>query len=279
MKQFPLFVPSPDGPVVAVVTVPDSDPYGVVLLLAGTGRHNVIGSTLSALLSDRLAAHRLASVRLDYQGVGDSPGTVTTWSPADIGAASEQARAALAETSAALGVSRFASVGTCYGSRVALELADEAACVGAVCLAPPLYERRGAPGRGRGRGKGTVLALLRSNGVSRRLILEPVRKLTWKRERLARSASGLSHLDRLRIVFLYGRNPVEDHYSPQVRKGIDEAVASLPAEQRARFDIRMLASGPLTTFDGLAHADQEAILDAVVPFVLQCFEGTPAASP
>ena len=40
----------------------------------------------------------------------------------------------------------------------------------------------------------------------------------------------------------------------------------------------MLSSGPLTTFDGLAHADQEAILDAVVPFVLQCFEGTPATS-
>ncbi len=151
MKQFPLFVPSPDGHVAAVVTIPEGDPSGVVLLLAGTGRHNVIGSTMSALLSDRLATHRLASVRLDYEGVGDSPGIVSTWSPSDVGAASEQARAALAEASAALGVSRFASVGTCYGSRIALELTEDAACVGAICLAPPLLERRGAPGAQRTR--------------------------------------------------------------------------------------------------------------------------------
>ena len=70
----------------------------------------------------------------------------------------------------------------------------------------------------------------------------------------------------------------EDHYSDQVRRNIDETVAALPVEQRARFELRMLSSGPLTTFDGLAHADQEAILDAVVPFVLQCFEGTTVTS-
>ena len=180
---------------------------------------------------------------------------------------------------AALGVSRFASVGTCYGSRVALELAEDAACVGAVCLAPPLLERRGAPGTGGRRGNGAVLSLLRSNRVSRRLIVEPLRKLTQQRGRVAQAGSGFAHLDRLRIVFLYGRNPAEDHYSAQVQRGIDEAVAALPVEQRARFELHMLSSGPLTTFDGLAHADQEAILDAVVPFVLQCFEGTRAACP
>ena len=131
--------------------------------------------------------------------------------------------------------------------------------------------------RGGRRGKGAALTLLRSNRVSRRLIVEPLRKLTQQRGRVARAGSGFAHLDRLRIVFLYGRNPAEDHYSAQVQRGIDEAVAALPVEQRARFELRMLSSGPLTTFDGLAHADQEAILDAVVPFVLQCFEGTPAA--
>jgi pimeloyl-ACP methyl ester carboxylesterase len=277
MRQFPLFVPSEDGPVAAVVTVPDEDPRGVVLLLAGTGRHNVIGSTMSALLSDRLAAHGLASVRLDYLGVGDSPGVVTTWSPSDVSAASRQARAALAETGAALGVGRFASVGTCYGSRVALELAEDDACVGAVCLAPPLLERRSGPGPGsRGR-KGSMASLLRSNRLSRRLIVEPLRKASHGRARMARAGTGLDHLDRLRIVFLYGRNPAEDHYSAQVRKGIDETVAALPVEQRSRFRLRMLSSGPLTTFDGLAHTDQEAILDAVVPFVLECFEAEPAS--
>ena len=97
MRQFPVFVDWRAGHVAAVVTVPDADPEGIVISLAGTGRHNVIGSTMCAQLSQRVVAKGLASVRLDYAGVGDSPGLVAAWTPSTSGGSwpSERATAAV----------------------------------------------------------------------------------------------------------------------------------------------------------------------------------------
>ena len=95
MKQFPLFVEAGDDHVASVLSVPEGNPRGVVISLSGTGRHNLIGSTLCAHLSQRLVERGLAHVRLDYAGVGDSPGLVPTWVLSDVGAASQQARAVL----------------------------------------------------------------------------------------------------------------------------------------------------------------------------------------
>ena len=278
MKQFPLFVPSPDGHVAAVVTVPEGDPSGVVLLLAGTGRHNVIGSTMSALLSDRLATHRLASVRLDYEGVGDSPGIVSTWSPV------RRRRRIRAGSGRARRGERRARGESFRLRRHVLRQPCRARAHRGRCLRGRGLPRPAAPRTSRctgpagGRGKGAVLALLRSNRVSRRLIVEPLREAGGE----ARAAGALREAAS-RTSTVSGSCSSTDATrrrtttAPQVRRSIEEAVAALPDEQRARFELRMLSSGPLTTFDGLAHADQEAILDAVVPFVLQCFEGTTAA--
>lgn len=278
MTSFPVFVPSAGSHVAAVVTVPEQAPRGLALLLAGTGRHNLIGSTFSACLSERLAGLGLASVRLDYAGVGDSTGTVTSWTPSDVDAAAAQARAALHVASEALGVSSFATVGTCYGSRVALTLVPDPGCVGAVCLAPPLFDA-GAAGLRRGRGALGLASFVRSRPVLRRLAVVPVRALRRIRKRRSPAVGALRHLDRVRLVFLYGRNAADDHYSSLARERIDAAVQALPPEQRERFELRMLESGPLTTFDGLRHDDQDAILDAVVPYVRACFDVPVEARP
>jgi alpha-beta hydrolase superfamily lysophospholipase len=182
VREFPVFVPAGDDHVAAVVTVPDEPPRGVVLLLAGTGRHNAIGSTLSARLSGELAKHGLASARLDYAGVGDSPGLVPQWDPADSGAATEQARALLDTVREALGVDRFAEVGTCYGSRVALALVADPACVGAVCLAPPFLDMGGLGRMGRQVRDRRVGSFLRSNAVLRRVVVGPARRLLRARK-------------------------------------------------------------------------------------------------
>ena len=115
MKQFPLFVQAGDDHVAAVLTVPEGNPRGVVISLSGTGRHSLIGSTMCAHLSQRLVERGLAHVRLDYAGVGDSPGLVPTWVLSNVGAASQQARAVLGEVTEALGVRSFVVVGACYG--------------------------------------------------------------------------------------------------------------------------------------------------------------------
>lgn len=274
MREFPVFVPAGAERVAAVVTAPDHRPRGLVLLLAGTGRHNAIGSTLSARLSGRLAGEGFASARLDYAGSGDSPGHVAEWNPAEISATTAQARAVLDVAREALDVVPFAEVGTCYGSRIALSLVEDAACVGAVCLAPPILDVGGL-GRMSRRVRGRrVGAFISSNAALRKVAVAPLRRLLGARQPAPRFVSAFSHLDRARLVFLYGgRNTHEDHFSGRARQSIESVVAGLPAEHRSRFELRMVAGGPLTTFDGLPPEEQGEIVDLVVPYVTAFFEG------
>jgi hypothetical protein len=277
VNEFPVFVPAGDERVAAVVTVPDGDPRGLVLLLAGTGRHNAIGSTLSARLSVELARHGLATARLDYAGTGDSPGVVREWNPADSGAAAAQVRAVLGVVGDALGVRRFAEVGTCYGSRIALTLADDPRCVGAVCLAPPILDLGGVGRMGRKLKDRRLGSLLRSNAVLRRFVVGPVRRSMRARKPAPRVVGAFAHLDRMRLVFLYGdRNVHEDHYSRRARETVEAAVAPLAPELRARFELRTIPGGPLTTFDGLPPDEQDDVLAVVVPYVTGFFD-EPAA--
>ena len=272
MTEHPVFVPTGDGHVAAVITVPGGEPRGVVLLLAGTGRHNAIGSTLSASLSVVLAGHGLASARLDYGGVGDSPGLVDRWSPSDNSAATAQARAVLGVAREAVGSGRFASVGTCYGSRVALSLVEDPSCIGAVCLAPPILDFGGMASAGRSLRDRRLASRVLSSPTLRRVVVQPLRPLLRARKPAPRVVGALAHLDRARVSFLYGeRNPQEDHYSRRALQAVESTVAGLPPEQRSRFELTLLPGGPLTTFDGLPPSEQDQILEAVVPRVTALF--------
>ncbi len=278
MKQFPLYVGAPDGHVAAVLTVPDGDPRGVVLTLAGTGRHNLIGSTLCAQLSRRVTEHGLASARLDFVGVGDSPGAVPEWRLSDVGDATGQARAVLAAARQALGVERFVVVGTCYGSRVGLGLAGDPGCAGGVFLAPPILDYGGLSSLGRQVGdRSSITSLVRSNPGLRRIV-GPLKRRLRPSKASPRLREAFSRLPEARLSFLYGPDPSEDHLSARARELLDVAVAELTPEQRAGFEIRMLAWGPLTTFDILSPEEQDEVLDVVVPLVVETFEGASALS-
>ena len=286
MKQYPALVGWDSGHVAAIVTVPDRDPDGVVISLAGTGRHNVVGSTFCALLSQRLADLGLASVRLDYGGVGDSPGSVPEWTLSDVGAATQQARAVLDATMDAVGASSFVAVGTCYGTRVALGLVSEASCRAAVCLAPPVLQHGGVVGVGQRVGGRRLVSLVRSNGVLRRLA-GPLRRAGRARTPAPAVVGAFEHLDRARIAFLYGTPPFDDHYTGRVQEVLDASLARLSPERRENFELRMLEWGPLSTFDILSPEDKDEVLDVVVPLVQRSFEaparlaaaGVPSAFP
>jgi hypothetical protein len=275
VKQFPIFADWGEGQVAAIVALPERDPDGAVISLAGTGRHNVVGSTFSAQLSQRLAEAGLASVRLDYGGVGDSPGAVPAWSLADVGAAARQARAVLDATMNAVGVDRFVGVGTCYGTRVALSLVSHASCRGTVCLAPPILQHGGVASVGRRPGAMRLMTFVRSHGVLRRLA-GPLRRAGRARKPAPTVLGAFAHLDRARIAFLYGAPASDDHHSRRSQEVLDAALASLPPALRQNFEQRMLPWGPLSTFEILAPADQDEVLDVVVPLVRGFLEaGTP----
>jgi pimeloyl-ACP methyl ester carboxylesterase len=276
VKQFPLFAEAGADHVASVVTIPDGEPRGVVISLSGTGRHNPIGSTMCTHLSQRLVERGLAHVRLDYAGVGDSPGLVPTWVLSDVGAAAQQARAALGAATEALDVRRFVVVGTCYGSRVALSLVSDPDCCGAVCLAPPVLDHGGFARVSRSVGERTVLSYVRSHAALRRLA-DPLRRTLRPRKPAAGVVGAFDHLDRASITFLYGRIPQEDHYSRRAREVLDGALAELAPERRERFELRMLQWGPLSTFDILPPGDKEEVLDVVLPLIDAAFEDVGSA--
>lgn len=277
MKQFPLFVQAGDDHVAAVLTVPEGNPRGVVISLSGTGRHSLIGSTMCAHLSQRLVEGGLAHVRLDYAGVGDSPGLVPNWVLSNVGAASQQARAVLGEVTEALGVRSFVVVGTCYGGRVALSLVSDPDCCGAVCLAPPILDDGGFARVSRSVGERTVFSYVRSHAALRRLA-DPLRRTLRPRKPAAGVVGAFDHLDRAAITFLYGRVPQEDHYSRRAREVLDEALVQLPPERRARFELRMLQWGPLSRFDFLRPEDKEEVMNVVIPLVDEAFEDAGSGS-
>jgi hypothetical protein len=272
MRQIPFFAPHPDGHVAAVLTLPDGPPRGLIVTLTGTGLYQVIGSKFCARTAARLAEDGLAAVRLDYAGVGDSTGLVPGWRITDVEEVVQQARAALDTAMKAAGVTQFAAAGTCYGSRVALRLLDDPSCVGAVCLAPPILEFGGWTTLRRTFRDWPVFSFVRTHPVLRRLIVTPLRWLLRERKPAARVMAALSHLDRARVLFLYSESFARDHYSEAATRRLSAAVSALTQEERERFDLRILPTGPLTAFDLLPDADAHAIVDEVAAWLRGCFE-------
>jgi pimeloyl-ACP methyl ester carboxylesterase len=270
VRSAPLFIDSADDTVAAVVSMPDKPPEGLVIVLAGTGRHVVIGGTLAALLAEPLGTDGLATLRLDYAGVGDSPGVVSSWTAADVARETASARAAVTRVREVLGVDQFVSVGTCFGSRVALQLASDPACIGTVCIAPPILDPGSPALARRALGKRRVVGAVRSLPLAD-TVLKPVAKRLLRRGPSSSVLKSLSHLDRARIVFLYGQPLEDDHYDPRGLDAVNSALANLPEAERARFTSRLLDAGPLTIFDSLDAAAQEEIVQTVADEVHGCF--------
>ena len=134
MMEYPIFVTSGGDHIAAVVTVPDSAPRTLALLLPGGGSPRSHKFRLWTRTARRLAERDVASVRVDYPGLGQSTGSFTS----DMRhLPMSQIRAIVDTVSDDLGVPTFAVVGNCLGARTGLALAAEAdACVGVACVLP-----------------------------------------------------------------------------------------------------------------------------------------------
>jgi pimeloyl-ACP methyl ester carboxylesterase len=134
MKEYPMFVPFEEERLAAVLTSP-SAPRGLVMLLQGGGGQSRSHRNRSWIRTARgLAERGIASVRMDYPGLGDSTGEprFEVESP-PVEAATAVTRVALD----ALGVRTFAAVGNCIGIPTALEMAVQIGSCETVVLIVP----------------------------------------------------------------------------------------------------------------------------------------------
>jgi alpha-beta hydrolase superfamily lysophospholipase len=116
VKEELVFVPVGGSAYIAsVAAVPNNDPRAVVVITTGGGgvprSHKY---RLWTKLARRLAEHDIASVRMEWPGVGDSTGPLrlSLFSP-PVDELTEVARFAMA----AMGTTRLGLVGTCLGAR------------------------------------------------------------------------------------------------------------------------------------------------------------------
>ena len=142
--ELPVYFGGGDRPLFGVITRPVGPPgrIGVLLLPGAVYVTSTNKNRTFVKLARELAGGGHRSLRIDYQGVGESPGVITNYAlddpnPSDVTAALDCLLDAGAE--------RLVLVGSCFGARAAMHAAAaHAQLLGMVLLAPPT----GDSGRG-----------------------------------------------------------------------------------------------------------------------------------
>ncbi len=280
MREFAVFVPDGDDHFGAVITTPDAEPQGLVLLLTGTGAARSHRFQLWTRVARELADRGLAAVRLDYEGLGDSTGGIR-----EVGLTLEQREAMVVLEFArrAVHVDRIAVVGNCSGSIAALGVAAQSPdCIGTVCiltrlLLPTPVNRIVIARRG-----SRLAAFVRS----KRLLHRASRPLRGRRGKPSENVTGPFHraLAHSRLFFLYGEED-SDAYNPKVKAEFQRLLAPHTPEERARFELEVLPGGSLSGFESLET--QRLTIETVVGWLSSCFglaplearEPSPVATP
>lgn len=224
----------------AVITAPDGPTTSMVVLLQGAGgaphSHKYRLWTRTAR---RLAERRIASVRLDYRGVGDSTGPYgfdMEDPPVD------EIMAVASVAASALDATRIGLAGNCIGARAVFGVAERLpGCRSVVSilpqsLGPVMRRRRPAPAR------------RAVNGALRRLGLRPPAQLIPEVARVLPSTA---------VLFLHGGDEETRRRLARGLEGIRRGAGS-----SARAELRVLPTGGGA---GLRPVEtQEAVVASVV---------------
>jgi pimeloyl-ACP methyl ester carboxylesterase len=267
VREFPLFIPHEKEHLGAVATVPDGEARAMVLLLTGTGAPRSHRFQMWTKAARGLAEHGIASLRLDYLGVGDSTG-VSDEVPLDEDAVG-QMLSAVRFGARAVGTDRIGVVGNCSGALTALYLASELPnCEGAICILPRVLQPSGVNKIVIGARGSKLASVVRSN----RLLRPLANRFRGRRGRL-RSSVGMAFRRALahgRMLFVYSEQDT-DAYSRETVEVIERMLASLPEASRARFELRVLTNGPLSGFEAVEI--QRDVIETVVSWCTLCFGG------
>jgi pimeloyl-ACP methyl ester carboxylesterase len=282
MNELPIFVQHDGGHLAAVVTMPEQQPRGLVLMLPGASLDETLGSyLLFERAAPRLAERGLASVRMDYFGLGDSTADEGSWSLDSIEAAHQQAETVLAEVERGTNAGPFAVLALCYGGRVGLAMAKRSDCLGVVCLGSPLIEHGGFTQIRRRVGGSGAGSMIRGNALLRRRVVRPLRKLLSERRPAKLVRDAVAELGHARVLALYSETEAkQDVYRMRAVQSLDAISGRLGPDERDRFRVELLPTEPLAGFDQMPEHDQNLVLDRVLDWLDETFADsyTPAES-
>jgi pimeloyl-ACP methyl ester carboxylesterase len=235
MRSYPVFAPHGDGCIAAVVTLPDREPRGVVLVLRLIHPFDLAGSGTWPWLSRVLAERGIASIRLDYEGFGDSTTAPPTLGLGNVTEHANEARAVLRAVDGEAAF-LFGVVGWCHDGLVALELTNDTACVGAVCMNTPVVLPTARSAVGRRAARTRLAGFVRERTTLRRLLgYERMRTLLRDRpDRHVRRAVDEA-LEAERVLFLRNQRLWElEGFAVQndLRVGDDEPTILEPHSER-----------------------------------------------
>jgi hypothetical protein len=266
MRERPIFVPHEAGYLAAVVTLPDDAPRGLVLMLPGASLDETIGSyLLFQRAAARLAENGVASVRMDYFGLGDSTSDAEAWELGSIESALGQAEAVLAAVGQAIPFDAFAIASLCYGGRVALRMTSRPDCVGAVCLGPPLIEQGRWTQLRRRYGNGALASAIRRSRVLRRTVLRPLRRALSERKTTSLVRGAVDELSHARVLILYGEGEISrDASRLRAARSVSTMGERLQPSSATRFGVELLPTDAMAGFDQMPASSQELVLARVV---------------
>jgi pimeloyl-ACP methyl ester carboxylesterase len=266
MKEYPVFLPYRDEHLAAVLTVPPSDPSGLVMLLSGTGAPRSHRFQLWTRVARDLATVGLASIRMDYRGTGDSTGRLLQ--PVLGDRRLEQATVVARFGMQVLSLDRLAVVGNCSGAIVALGLAAQMPeCERAFCIMPRLVEPRGVSRAAMEVRKTGLAAVARRSALLRRLVTRTLRGRRDTPSDAVRMSFGPA-LDHARVLFIYS-DADQDPYVERSRRLLDRMAAQLSPERREHLEIETIRDGPLHGFESLPV--QARVKERILRWVPQAF--------
>jgi dienelactone hydrolase len=272
MKEYPVFVPFGDEHLAAVVAVPDEPVDGLVLLTTGTGAPRSHRFQVWARTARRMAERRIASVRMEYLGIGDSTGRMLQPSLGD--QRRDQAVAVARFALEAVGTDRLAVAGNCSGSIVALDVAAEMQeCRGAVLILPRLIRPTGLGRAVIGSRGGRLSAAVRSNravyGALRKAISPYLRGESGRNVPMPTIAQAIERaVGHARLLFVYAERD-SDVYLQRSVAVLPSLVEDLPSGRRDQVEVRLVPFGPLSGFESIEA--QDGTIELVADWVEACF--------
>jgi len=268
--EAPVFIPYGEARLAGILAVPSGRPRGLALLLQGLGAPRSHKYGLWTRTGRALAERGIASLRIDYQALGDSTGSFL----ADLSKPPvDEAVAAARHVMDILGVDALAAVGNCMGGRTALGVASRVPeCVSVGCILPGNLDAI-MPERGE-RVAGGVSAGARRYAAKIPRLKKTIRKLRRARGggHRARFLPALpAALGSSRVLLLY--LGAESAYQ-RLGRMLEPLREGLPDGAGPRLSTATIPAQQITSFR-LPMDLQPKVIEALVRWLDETMPGTP----